>query len=116
MLQVLRTDAMTKTQAKPAMTFSNEVLVTKADLEEKSATISELRGKVMEMEMHNEYQLRLKDMTYTEHLKDLTEDFQKRIAAEVGKYEKLQQRKADREVQQKKEIRKLQVRARTLDK
>ena len=40
--------------------FFEEVLVTRSDLEEKTALTSELRTRVEELKMENEYQLRLK--------------------------------------------------------
>lgn len=55
--------------------FYEEVLVTRADLEEKTALTDELRTRVEELKMENEYQLRLKDLNYTEKIKELTEKF-----------------------------------------
>ena len=40
--------------------FFEEVLVTRSDLEEKTAITEELRTRVEELKMENEYQLRLK--------------------------------------------------------
>lgn len=40
--------------------FFEEVLVTRSDLEEKTALTAELRTRVEELKMENEYQLRLK--------------------------------------------------------
>uniref|UniRef100_A0A8C6TUU5 Cilia and flagella associated protein 57 n=1 Tax=Neogobius melanostomus TaxID=47308 RepID=A0A8C6TUU5_9GOBI len=56
---------------------TEEVLVTKSDLEEK--TMMELRMRLEEMIMENEYQLRLKDINYNEKIKDLTERFTQQI-------------------------------------
>ena len=50
-------------------------MVTRSDLEEKTAITEELRTRVEELKMENEYQLRLKDMNYNEKLKELTEKF-----------------------------------------
>ena len=44
--------------------FTQEVLVTKYDLEEKQSQMSELKNKVDELTLHNQYQMRLKDMNY----------------------------------------------------
>uniref|UniRef100_F6PN18 Cilia- and flagella-associated protein 57 n=1 Tax=Ornithorhynchus anatinus TaxID=9258 RepID=F6PN18_ORNAN len=55
--------------------FSEEVLVTKTDMEEKTQVMLELKTRVEELKMENEYQLRLKDMNYTEKIKELTEKF-----------------------------------------
>ncbi|KAM8999832.1 cilia- and flagella-associated protein 57 isoform 1-T1 [Sarcophilus harrisii] len=55
--------------------FSEEVLVTKTDMEEKAQIMLELKTRVEELKMENEYQLRLKDMNYTEKIKELTDKF-----------------------------------------
>lgn len=58
---------------------TEEVLVTKSDLEEKNQNMLELRMRLEEMQMENEYQLRLKDINYNEKMKDLTERFTQQI-------------------------------------
>lgn len=63
-----------KASAEPPI-FFEEVLVTRSDLEEKTAITEELKTRVEELKMENEYQLRLKDMNYNEKLKELTEKF-----------------------------------------
>ncbi|XP_006503434.1 cilia- and flagella-associated protein 57 isoform X1 [Mus musculus] len=55
--------------------FAEEVLVTKTDMEEKAQIMLELKTRVEELKMENEYQLRLKDMNYTEKIKELTDKF-----------------------------------------
>ncbi|XP_074077759.1 cilia- and flagella-associated protein 57 [Macrotis lagotis] len=55
--------------------FAEEVLVTKSDMEEKAQIMLELKTRVEELKMENEYQLRLKDMNYTEKMKELTDKF-----------------------------------------
>ncbi|XP_058159756.1 cilia- and flagella-associated protein 57 isoform X3 [Dasypus novemcinctus] len=55
--------------------FAEEVLVTKTDMEEKAQVMLELRTRVEELKMENEYQLRLKDMNYSEKIKELTDKF-----------------------------------------
>merc|ERR1719494_349160 len=55
--------------------FAEEILITKSDLEEKNALMAELKTRVEELKMENEYQLRLKDMNYNEKIKELTEKF-----------------------------------------
>ena len=63
------------------ITFAEEVLVTKSDLEEKNTMMSELKTRVEELKMENDYQLRLKDMSYGEKIKDLTDKFLQEIEA-----------------------------------
>jgi len=55
--------------------YAEEILITKSDLEEKNQMMSELKQRVDELKMENEYQLRLKDMNYNEKIKELTEKF-----------------------------------------
>ncbi|KAM4640524.1 cilia- and flagella-associated protein 57 [Discoglossus pictus] len=55
--------------------YAEEVLITRSDLEEKNQVMLELKTRVEELKMENEYQLRLKDMNYNEKLKELTEKF-----------------------------------------
>ncbi|XP_026966553.1 LOW QUALITY PROTEIN: cilia- and flagella-associated protein 57 [Sagmatias obliquidens] len=55
--------------------FAEEVLVTKTDMEEKVQVMLELKTRVEELRMENEYQLRLKDMNYSEKVKELTDKF-----------------------------------------
>ncbi|XP_064605218.1 cilia- and flagella-associated protein 57-like [Liolophura sinensis] len=55
--------------------WAEEILITKSDLEEKNSMMAELKTRVEELKMENEYQLRLKDMNYNEKIKELTEKF-----------------------------------------
>ncbi|XP_053325091.1 cilia- and flagella-associated protein 57 [Spea bombifrons] len=57
------------------VSYAEEVLITRSDLEEKNQVMLELKTRVEELKMENEYQLRLKDMNYNEKLKELTEKF-----------------------------------------
>lgn len=49
--------------------IAQEILVTRSNLEEKNTLMIELKNKVDELALHNEYQLRLKDMNYSEKIK-----------------------------------------------
>ncbi len=49
--------------------------------------MSELKTRVEELKMENEYQLRLKDMNYGEKIKDLTDKFLQEIEALKAKNE-----------------------------
>ncbi|KND04574.1 uncharacterized protein SPPG_00295 [Spizellomyces punctatus DAOM BR117] len=61
--------------------YADEILVTKSDLEEKNSTMAELKTRVEELKMENEYQLRLKDMNFNEKIKEVTEKFMQEIEA-----------------------------------
>ncbi|KAI9141043.1 WD repeat domain 65-like protein [Paraphysoderma sedebokerense] len=59
--------------------FADEILVTKSDLDEKSIIMNDLRNRVEELKLENEYQLRLKDMNFTEKIKEMTEKYHEEI-------------------------------------
>ncbi|KAJ3361066.1 Cilia- and flagella-associated protein 57 [Allomyces arbusculus] len=59
--------------------YADEVIVTKSDLEEKTAAIHELRTRLEELKMEHDYQLRLKDMHLQDRIKELTSELTKVI-------------------------------------
>ena len=81
------------------MNWSEEVIVTKSDLEEKHTLMLELKNKVDELALHNEYQLRLKDMNYTEKIKEATEKYTQDLEQDKNKYELLREEKNDMEME-----------------
>ncbi|CAG5984446.1 unnamed protein product [Menidia menidia] len=58
---------------------TEEILVTRTDLEEKAQNMLELKMRLEELQMENEYQLRLKDMSYSEKLKELCDKFSQEV-------------------------------------
>ncbi|XP_069559333.1 cilia- and flagella-associated protein 57 [Brachyistius frenatus] len=58
---------------------TEEILVTKSDLEEKTQNMLELKMRLEELQMENEYRLSLKDMSYNEKLKELSDKFTQQI-------------------------------------
>lgn len=70
-----------KQQREREVVYADEILVTRSDLQEKSNMTSELKMRVEELKMENEYQLRLKDMSFNEKIKDVTEKFTQEIEA-----------------------------------
>eukprot|EP01135_Chromosphaera_perkinsii_P004015 Nk52_evm28s266 gene=Nk52_evmTU28s266 len=63
------------------VTWAEEILITRSDLEEKNAVMQELKGRVEILKMENEYQLRLKDINYNEKIKELTDKFLQEMEA-----------------------------------
>ena len=55
--------------------------MTKSDLEEKNSLMTELKTRVEELKMENEYQLRLKDVNFNEKIKEATDKFLQDIEA-----------------------------------
>ncbi|XP_043860476.1 cilia- and flagella-associated protein 57 isoform X1 [Dromiciops gliroides] len=78
--------------------FAEEVLVTKTDMEEKAQIMLELKTRVEELKMENEYQLRLKDMNYTEKIKELTDKFIQEMESLKTKNQVLRTEKEKQEV------------------
>ncbi|XP_054836556.1 cilia- and flagella-associated protein 57 [Eublepharis macularius] len=79
--------------------YSDEVLITRTDMEEKTQIMLELKTRVEELKMENEYQLRLKDMNYNEKIKELTEKFIQEMESLKTKNQVLKTEKEKQEVQ-----------------
>uniref|UniRef100_A0A7S0QB36 Cilia- and flagella-associated protein 57 n=1 Tax=Cryptomonas curvata TaxID=233186 RepID=A0A7S0QB36_9CRYP len=79
--------------------FAEEILVTRSDLEEKTNLTNDLRQKVDELNMQNDYQLKLKDMTHSEKLKELQDKMSQEMEAEKARFEALQADKTDTELE-----------------
>jgi cilia- and flagella-associated protein 57 len=89
---------------KGKLVYAEEVLVTKGDLEEKNSLMHELEGQVDELTLHNEYQLRLKDMDYNEKIKEVTEKFTQDLEQHKNRYELLREEKNDLEMEEEEKI------------
>ena len=72
-----------KREREMGLPFAEEILVTRADLEEKTTMMRELKNKVDELTLHNEYQLRLKDMNYNKKIDEITTKFN--LELDLGK-------------------------------
>ena len=84
--------------------YSEEILVTKSDLEEKTAMMVEFKNKVDELTLHNEYQLRLKDMNYNEKIKEVTEKYTQELEHNKNQFELLREEKNDLEMEYDEQI------------
>ena len=67
--------------------FSEEILITRGDLEDKHAALVELKSRVDELTASNEYQLRLHDMNYAEKLKEVSEKYALQVEHDRSKLE-----------------------------
>ena len=90
------------------MPWSEEILVTKSDLEENTAILAELQSKVEELTLHNEYQLRLKDMDYNEKIKEVTEKYTQELEQDKNKFELLREEKNDLEMEFEEKIKQME--------
>jgi len=90
-----------------ATDFAEEILVTKADLEERAGSIQALRNKVEELTLNNDYQLRLKDMNYKEKIKEVSDKFTNELEADRARYEALMDEKVNMEGEYEEKLRRL---------
>jgi WD40 repeat protein len=91
-----------------AMPWSEEILITRSDLEEKNALMVENRAKVEELQLHNEYQLRLRDMSYSEKVKEIQEKFMQDVEQEKNKYELLREEKNDMQMEYEESLKQME--------
>ncbi|XP_065602497.1 cilia- and flagella-associated protein 57 [Cyrtonyx montezumae] len=79
--------------------YAKEVLILKSDIEEKNRAMLELQIRVKELQTENDYQLRLKDMSCYEKIKELEETFTQEIDSLKNKHQILQAEKDNQELQ-----------------
>ena len=79
--------------------WNDEVLVTRMELEDRANNISELQTKIEELKLNNEYQLKLKEMTYSEKVKEINGKFLQEIELARHKLDVLREEKADSETE-----------------
>eukprot|EP01138_Halocafeteria_seosinensis_P003456 gb/GECG01003532.1/.p1 GENE.gb/GECG01003532.1/~~gb/GECG01003532.1/.p1 ORF type:complete len:1206 (+),score=233.77 gb/GECG01003532.1/:1-3618(+) len=96
-------------EATAKMPWSDEVLVTRSDLEDMASAIAELEETQEEMQSNNEYALRMKEIAFQEDMKKLTERYSAELEQEKQQYELLQEEKMDLEREFGESISALQV-------
>mmetsp|Transcript_8641 Transcript_8641/g.35548 ORF Transcript_8641/g.35548 Transcript_8641/m.35548 type:complete len:1034 (+) Transcript_8641:3-3104(+) len=69
--------------------FTEEILVTRADMERQNAEIMHLRSKVDELVLNNEYQLRLRDMKYRDNVAVVADQFSFELQSDAQRYQQL---------------------------
>ncbi|NXT29628.1 CFA57 protein, partial [Syrrhaptes paradoxus] len=79
--------------------YAEEVLILRSDIEEKSQAMLNLQIRVKELQIENDYQLRLKDMCFNEKIKELEENFTQEIDSLKTKHQILQAEKEKQELQ-----------------
>ena len=72
---------------------AEEILVAKVDLEQKMALIADLQSKVDDLQSHNELQLQLRAMTYSEKYRDVTQKFLNEMEIDKTRYQALEDEK-----------------------
>ena len=63
--------------------FAEEILVTKSDLEERTAKLQDLKTRVEELQHQMEYSIRLKELNHSDKIRELTD---KHTVEQVGAY------------------------------
>eukprot|EP01062_Namystynia_karyoxenos_P016092 TRINITY_DN15868_c0_g1_i1.p1 TRINITY_DN15868_c0_g1~~TRINITY_DN15868_c0_g1_i1.p1 ORF type:complete len:1211 (+),score=554.97 TRINITY_DN15868_c0_g1_i1:104-3736(+) len=84
--------------AKPReVTFAEEILISKADLEEKNTTIQELKQKVEELRVEMDYQARKRDIKHDEKIKEMQDQFKEDSEKQWAKFDALLNLKYEQE-------------------
>ena len=79
--------------------FLDVVLVTRADMEEKTTAMADLENKIGEIQVQSEYKLHLHDQDWNDKTKKMKEEMEAgRVAAE-GRFEALRRRKEQQELE-----------------
>jgi len=79
--------------------WTDEIFVTRTELDDLKTNISELNTKVKELIDQNEYKLNFKDINYAEKIKETTEKFTSELETAKNRFETLQEIRIDYEVE-----------------
>ena len=77
--------------------WSDEVLVTRSDLEDMAASIAELEEAQEELRSNNDYALRMREIAFQEDMKKITERYTSELEQERQQFELLAEEKLDLE-------------------
>lgn len=91
---------------KETVVYADEVLITRADLEEKRNRMAELEAQVNELTLQSEYQMRLKDLNVNETIKEIQDTLNREIDNERAKFELLMHEKNAQEVEYEEKLKK----------
>eukprot|EP01065_Artemidia_motanka_P053300 TRINITY_DN985_c0_g1_i1.p1 TRINITY_DN985_c0_g1~~TRINITY_DN985_c0_g1_i1.p1 ORF type:complete len:1217 (+),score=514.48 TRINITY_DN985_c0_g1_i1:99-3749(+) len=83
--------------SKREVTFAEEILISKADLEEKNTTIGELKLKVEELRVETDYQGRKRDIKHDEKIKEMQDQFKEDSEKQWAKFDALLNLKYEQE-------------------
>ncbi|WIA38592.1 hypothetical protein OEZ86_001902 [Tetradesmus obliquus] len=97
-------------QQQEKLPWSEEVLVSKSELEERRNHVAELEQQVAELTMQTEYQLRLKELHLQEKVKELHDKFNSELEADRQKFDMLLQEKNEQEVEYEEKLRQAELR------
>eukprot|EP00879_Flechtneria_rotunda_P021142 GHRR01022273.1.p1 GENE.GHRR01022273.1~~GHRR01022273.1.p1 ORF type:complete len:520 (+),score=198.23 GHRR01022273.1:2394-3953(+) len=97
-------------QQQEKLPWAEEVLVSRAELEERRSHITELEQQVAELTMQTEYQLRLKDLHMQERVKEMTDKFNTELDSDRQKFELLLQEKNEQEMEYEEKLKQAELR------
>ena len=84
--------------SKREVTYAEEILISKADLEEKNTCIQDLKQKVDELRIEMDYLARKRDIKHEEKVKEMHDQFKEDSEKEWSKFEALLSLKQEQEV------------------
>ncbi|KAJ8263115.1 hypothetical protein COCON_G00155720 [Conger conger] len=93
-----------------AIYYSEEILITKTDLEDKNQNMLELKTRVEELKVENQFQLRLKGMDHEKEVKEMTDKFIQEIESLKTKYQVLKAEKEKMELDHNESMEKMMER------
>jgi len=91
-----------------ALGFADEILVTRAFLDDKQASLLDLERQVEELTNRIDFQLRHRDSYHKEKMAELQEKYSEEIETERRKYEVLREEKAEMEMEYEENIKNLE--------
>merc|ERR1719389_272744 len=97
--EVRRKDKATRRDKEGALPFADEILVTKAFLEDKKAALLDFERQVEELENQIDFQLRHRESYHKEKMAELEEKYSQEIEQERTKYELLREEKNEMELE-----------------
>ena len=78
-----------KKELQQQLSWAEEILVTRSDLEGRLLEIEKLKKKVDDLRLHNEFEIRMKEMNYQEKLREVNDKFEQELDGDKNKYNAL---------------------------
>merc|ERR1712187_821871 len=100
--------ASKRDRADGALGFADEILVTRAFLDDEQAALLDLERQVEELTSRIDFQLRHRDSYHKEKMAELQEKYSEEIETERRKYEVLREEKAEMETEYEENIKNLE--------
>merc|ERR1719379_1425040 len=106
--EVKKKAGASKRDKEGALPFADEILVTRAFLDDKQSALLDLERQVEELTNQIDFQLRHRDSYHKEKMAELQEKYGEEIEAERRKYEVLREEKAEMEMEYEENIKTLE--------